>query len=285
MTQTQTLSDIFSLFRAELNPLYDRNEIRTMTALLAEHLLNYSKIDIHLKRDLPISDETAEKFQQALARMKNWEPLQYVTGTAWFYEMPFRVDPRVLIPRPETEELADWIIRDNKDRPGTVLDIGTGSGCLAVALARHLPSMAVSALDVSAGALEVAAHNASLNQVKVNFFRYDLLNGEMNLPGKFTLMVSNPPYVRPHEKASMRQNVLAHEPALALFTPEEDPLLYYRRIALLARKALADGGRLYLEINEALPRETAQVLESAGLYGIQVKNDVNGRARMIRALK
>lgn len=284
MTHVQTLSDIMTLYRTGLKELYPGDEIRNIMHLVAEHLLNYSKIDIHLKQGEPISAEIAEKFHSALVRLQNWEPVQYVTGTAWFYELPFRVDNRVLIPRPETEELVDWIIRDHNDRPGTVLDIGTGSGCIAVSLARHLPSLRVSACDVSPEALEVAGINTELNQAAVDLFHFDLLNGD-TLPGKFSLIVSNPPYVRPAERQHMRPNVVDHEPELALFVPEQDPLLFYRRIALLARKYMADGGKLYLEINEALSQETAHVLENAGLYGIQVKEDLNGKPRMIRAFK
>ena len=285
MTQTQTLSEVFKRYKTDLKELYPDNEIRNIAGLIAEHLLNYSKIDIHLKHKEPISEETAEKFDKALERLKNWEPVQYVTGTTWFYELPFKVDSRVLIPRPETEELVDWIIHDNRDRSGNLLDIGTGSGCIAVALAHYLPSVQVSACDVSYGAIDLAGTNAEVNQVKVDVFHLDLLNGNVNLPGKFGIMVSNPPYVRPMEKSQMRPNVLEFEPALALFTPDEDPLLYYRRIALLARKYLADGGKLYLEINEALPQETTHVLENAGLYGIMVKEDLNGKKRMVRAFK
>lgn len=285
MTQVQTLSEIINRYKTGLKALYPDNEIRNIADLVAGHLLNYSKIEIHLNHREPISAETAEKFDEALVRLKNWEPVQYVTGNTWFYELPFRVDRRVLIPRPETEELVEWIVRDNNGLPGTLLDIGTGSGCIAVALAKNLPAMQVSACDVSTEALEIAQFNADTNKAAVNFFHLDLLNGTISLPGKFSLIVSNPPYVRIREMQLMLPNVLDFEPGLALFAPEEDPLLFYRRIALLARKYLADGGKLYLEINEALSRETAQVLESAGMYGIMVKEDLNGKPRMMRAFK
>jgi release factor glutamine methyltransferase len=285
MTQAQTLSDIIIRYKTGLKALYPENEIRNITDLVAGHLLNYSKIEIHMNHREPISAETAEKFEAALARLQKWEPVQYVIGNTWFYELPFQVDSRVLIPRPETEELVVWIIRDNSDRQGTLLDIGTGSGCIAISLAKHLPSLQVSACDVSSEALEIAQINAESNKANVRFFHLDLLNGNNSLPGKFSLIVSNPPYVRIGEMQLMRPNVLDFEPGLALFAPEEDPLLFYRRIALLARKYLADGGKIYLEINEALSQETARVLENAGMYGIVVKEDLNGRKRMIRALK
>jgi release factor glutamine methyltransferase len=265
--------------------MYPENEIRNIGYLVAEQLLNYSKIDFHLKDQEPISPETAEKFKQTLTRLKNWEPIQYIIGATEFYGLPFRVDRRVLIPRPETEELAEWIIRENGGRPVSILDVGTGSGCIAVSLAKNLEMARVSACDISEGALALAGVNAEINRASVRFFSMDVLNGNMHVPEKVDVIVSNPPYVRNAEKSLMRRNVLDFEPEHALFVPDENPLLFYRSIALMGRKYLADGGKLYMEINEQFPAEVTRLLENTGYYGIDVRKDMAGKPRMIKGMK
>jgi release factor glutamine methyltransferase len=285
MTSSLTLSDMISQFKTELRDLYPENEIRNIGYLVTEQLLNYSKIDFHLKDQEPISPETTEKFKHILFRLKNWEPVQYITGTTEFYGLTFRLDRRVLIPRPETEELADWIIRENRDKPGHILDLGTGSGCLAIALAVNLPRSRVSACDISTDALALAGINARLNQAAVRFFTMDILNGDTRLGDKVNIMVSNPPYVMKQEKDLMRRNVVDYEPEGALYVPDDDPLIFYRSLALLGRKNLTDGGKLYLEINERFPAEVTRLLQNTGYYGIEVRRDMNGKARMVRAFK
>lgn len=274
-----------SKFRSALSAYYSDDEIRTLFWLASEYLLNYSKIDILTKGQLPISLETAEKFNLLLARLQNWEPIQYVMGYTEFYGLTFWVNSHVLIPRQETEELVHWIINDMGKASVNLLDLGTGSGCIAVSLAVNLPQAEVSACDISTEALNVARHNAKANKAKINFFEFDMLDNECALPGKYQIMVSNPPYVREQEKMLMQKNVLDHEPAVALFVPDNDALLYYRNIALLGRKYLKDGGSMYLEINEHFPREMVRLLENTGFYGIEVRHDLNGRARMVKARK
>jgi release factor glutamine methyltransferase len=285
MTSRVTLSDILSQFKNELRDMYPENEIRNIGYLVAEQLLNYSKIDFHLKDKEPISPETAEMFKGTLARLKNWEPVQYIVGATEFYGLPFRVDRRVLIPRPETEELVEWVIRENSGRPVRILDVGTGSGCIAVTLAKNLPQAKVSACDISRDALALAGINAEINRAPVSFFSMDVLNGNVHVPEKVDLIVSNPPYVRHAEKTLMRRNVLDFEPEHALFVPDENPLVFYRSIALLGRKYLADGGKLYMEINEQFPAEVTRLLENTGYYGIQVRNDLSGKPRMVKGMK
>ena len=285
MTSRLTLSDILIEFKTELRDLYPENEIRNIGYLVAEQLLNYSKIDFHLKDKEPISPETAEKFKQILIRLKNWEPVQYILGATEFYGLPFRVDRRVLIPRPETEELVEWIIRENGGRPVSILDIGTGSGCIAVTLAKNIPLARVSACDISEEALALAGVNAEINRTSVRFFPMDVLNGNVQVPEKVDVIVSNPPYVRHEEKSLMRRNVLDFEPERALFVPDENPLVFYRSIALMGRKYLNDGGKLYLEINEQFPAELTRLLENTGYYGIQVRRDISGKPRMIKGMK
>ena len=285
MTSRLTLSDILGEFRTELRDMYPENEIRNIGYLVTEQLLNYSKIDFHLKDKEPISPEIAEKFKRTLTRLKNWEPVQYIVGSTEFYGLPFRVDRRVLIPRPETEELAEWIIRENNGKPVRILDIGTGSGCIAVTLAKNLPQARVSACDISEDALALAGINAEINRTSVRFFPMDVLNGNVQVPEKVDVIVSNPPYVRQEEKSLMRRNVLDFEPDHALFVPDENPLVFYRSIALMGRKYLNDGGKLYLEINEQFPAELTRLLENTGYYGIEVRKDMAGRSRMIKGMK
>ncbi|HEX2396176.1 MAG TPA: peptide chain release factor N(5)-glutamine methyltransferase [Bacteroidales bacterium] len=285
MESTIILSDIRDQFRSGLAEFYSAQEIMQLFSISTEYLLNYAKIDTFLRAGEPISAETAEKYNEILERLRNWEPIQYIIGYTWFYGLTLKVDRRVLIPRQETEELVQWIINSEKNRSVSILDIGTGSGCIALSLAVNMHAAAVSACDISSGALAIASHNALLNKVKVNLFKCDVLDDAAALPEKFGVIVSNPPYVRNLEKAMMKSNVLDYEPERALFVPDHDPLIFYKRIALLGRKYLKDGGCLYLEINEHFPRETVRLLECTGFYGIEVKNDLNGKPRMIRARK
>lgn len=285
MESVRTLGDVMNMFREGLSGYYSEGEIRNMFYLASEHLLNYSKIDIHLKGQDPISSEVLENFSKFLARLLDWEPVQYILGAAEFYGLSFQVDPRVLIPRPETEELVDWMVKEERGRVADILDLGTGSGCIAVSLAVNLPGAKVSACDISEEALAVARENAAANQAAVGFFRLDILDAGSVLPQQYQVMVSNPPYVSQMEKTFMRRNVLDFEPGLALFVPDSDPLCHYRNLALLGRKYLKDGGLLYLEINEKFPRETVRLLESAGFYGVEIRQDINGKARMVKARK
>jgi release factor glutamine methyltransferase len=285
MESKTNLSEIQNQFLSALSDHYPENEIRQIFSLTAEHLLNYSKIDIILKSSESISADESGKFEQILKRLKQWEPIQYILGYCSFYGLTFNADKRVLIPRQETEELVHWIIGCEGDRPSEFLDIGTGSGCIAVSLAANLHQVKVSACDISMDALALAKDNAQLNKVNVSFFGLDLLHDVISLPSKYRVIVSNPPYVRQCEKVMMMPNVLDYEPALALFVPDKDPLLYYKRIALLARKYLLDGGALYLEINEQFPGEIVKLLQSTGFYSVEVKEDLNGKKRMVRGRK
>lgn len=284
MESSNTLSEIQNQFRSQLAGLYADQEIRQIFFLCSEHVLNYSKIDTFLRSGDPISSDVAEKLTIILSRLTKWEPIQYILGVSWFYGLTIRVDHRVLIPRQETEELVQWIIKSEGNKASKVLDIGTGSGCIAVSLAVNMPGNQVSACDISTEALALAHTNALLNKVNVDFFSFDLLS-DVTLPSKYQVIVSNPPYVREMEKKFMKPNVLHYEPSLALFVPNHDPLLYYKRIALIARKSLLDGGILYLEINEQFPDEIVKMLQCTGFYGIEVKKDLNGKSRMVRARK
>ena len=236
-------------------------------------------LDMDVPADLP------EGWESDLERLVSGEPFQYVMGQTEFCGLPFKVTPAVLIPRPETEELVTSIIAENAGRTGlSVLDIGTGSGAIAVTLAKKLPGAMVTALDVSDDALAVASENAEANNVSVSFLKFDIL-GDAALPGRYDLIVSNPPYVPERDKAVMHRNVLEHEPALALFVPDDRPLLFYEAIAEKAVTALNAGGRLYLETYEDYHPELKQLLENYGFVNIESRHDLFGRSRFVVATK
>ena len=283
MNQNITVVEIRKQIKQSLAGLYDENEIRNYTDLMFQHLLNYSKIDIRLKGSEVISQHFIEKIEETLKRLRVFEPIQYILGETVFFDLPLVVSPDILIPRPETEELVDWIIRENEGKEIRILDIGTGSGCIAVALAKKLPLAKVTGVDVSKTALEIACKNAALNNTDMEFFRFDVLKQTPVLKGEFDIIVSNPPYVRESEKKLMCPNVLQYEPHQALFVPDDDPLIFYKAIADVGRKILVREGVVYCEINEALPDETMSVFQNRGYTSVEVRRDINNKPRMIKA--
>ena len=283
-----TTQDFTAALAAGLAPAYEPAEAQAIAALAAETLLALSPLQRRMQTTVPVPAPVAAQLQQLLARLLAHEPVQYVLGTAHFAGMELEVSPATLIPRPETEELAQLVVRGNNLRPGlTVLDVGTGSGCLALALACGLLHPArVLAVDISAAALAVARANADRYAPAVEFQQVDIL-AEMPTvaPGSLDLLVSNPPYVRDSERPAMRDNVLAWEPATALFVPDHDPLLFYRRLAALAALLLQPGGQVWLEINEALGAETAALFGAAEFADVRVLPDFFGRTRFVRATR
>ena len=251
-----------------------------MAFALFERFLSLKREDVFLEPDADIVPSPA--FSDALEQLLRHRPLQYVIGEAEFCGLVFRVDENVLIPRPETEELVQWIAKEWQDKSPCILDVGTGSGAIAVSLAKRLPAAGVTALDVSPEALAVASGNARLHGVDAVFLQMDILS-EMP-PGRYDVIVSNPPYVRDSERALMRRNVLDYEPGTALFVPDADPLLFYRRIAELGMDLLTDGGVLYVEVNEAFGHETAELLMQLGYTGIEIRPDVFGKDRMVKGV-
>lgn len=270
----------------ELLPLYPPEEIRGMVRLIFFHLRRYSSTDLLLKTDEKLSASELAEVKMMVERLKKQEPIQYVTGETEFCGLTIGVNPSVLIPRPETEELVDWIFRHEKERPQSVLDIGTGSGCLALACKKLFPEAAVSGCDISEAALDTARQNARQNKLEVSFFQTDILEWEQT--GRWRevdLVVSNPPYVTESERNLMLPNVLEYEPASALFVPDTDPLLFYRTIALFARRWLNPGGRLIFEINEKFGKEVENLLAGFAFRDIEIRSDLQGKSRMVKAIK
>lgn len=277
------IKDLRANFINSLSGIYDSEEILSFFYILSEDILNLKRVDIAMRLDQDISVKQIEIFDKVKQRLEKQEPIQYILGQSDFYGMSFKVSPNVLIPRPETEELVDWIIKDQSKKTSlTILDIGTGSGCIAVSLAKNLPKSRVYAIDVSEQALEIAKENAKNNKVEVTFIKEDILKVE-SLFQKFDIIVSNPPYVREIEKQEMKPNVLHNEPSLALFVSDKNPLLFYEKIAILANEKLNNDGMLYFEINQYLSFETKKRIEEIGFTSVEVREDIYGNKRMIRA--
>lgn len=270
-------------FNKKLLLLYPQTEVDTFFQWLCEAYLGYTRFDISVYKEKELAFEKITLFDDALARLQNFEPIQYILGATEFYGLQFLLNKHTLIPRPETEELVNWILEDvsNIQKSSAVLDIGTGSGCIAISLAKNLSNTSISAIDISAQALQVAIKNASVNDVVVAFIKQDILASQ-TLPSQYDIIVSNPPYVRNLEKEYMQANVLQHEPENALFVSNENPLLFYKKIAQLATKYLTNEGLLYFEINEYLEAEMRQMLQSLYFKNIETKKDIFGKNRMMR---
>lgn len=288
-----------SIFIEELSFLNDSGEAESFFYIILEKLHNLKRIDLALNPNLTLSDVDLEQWKAIVTELKTHKPIQYILGETQFYGLPFLVNEHTLIPRPETEELVDFIISDVKNlefksKKFQLLDIGTGSGCIAISLAKNIENSQVFAIDVSENALEIATKNATINEVEVTFILQDILKisdfkelttrnskpETRNL--KFDIIVSNPPYVRNLEKLEIKENVLKYEPHLALFVADDDALLFYRKIAQLAKEHLSENGKLYFEINQYLGLETVQLLKDMGFKDVILKQDIYGNDRMVR---
>jgi release factor glutamine methyltransferase len=272
------------LFIISLEGKYALEEINAFYYIFCEEILGFSKIDAALNRDFCLSSSHQNILQETIYRLLKFEPIQYIYGVAHFYHLKFKVTSEVLIPRPETEELVDIVIKNTKNQAVKILDIGTGSGCISISLAKNLALAEVSAIDISENALQIAIENALLNNVKVQFIQKDILNTN-RLTQKYDIIISNPPYVKEDEKKEMNRNVLEYEPALALFVSNIDPLIFYKKIALLAFNHLNDQGILYLEINQSLGKEMIELVKHIGFKEVNLKKDFLGNDRFILAEK
>ncbi|HSH51756.1 MAG TPA: peptide chain release factor N(5)-glutamine methyltransferase [Bacteroidales bacterium] len=284
MRPKYTIKKIISLIKSELNNYYPFQEINSFIYLILHYYFKYSKVQLQLKQDEEINDNLASRIITNIKELKTYKPIQYILGQTEFYNLPFIVVPGVLIPRPETEELVDWIISENKNQFQKIADIGTGSGCIAISLAKNLTKSFIYALDNSADALSITRRNSKLNRTEIYISYLDILNKNNQLDETFDIIVSNPPYVTEKEKQFMQPNVLNYEPEEALFVSNNDPLLYYRVIIDFALKHLKKGGKLYFEINENFGKETTLLLEEKKLKNIQLKKDINDKNRMIRGI-
>lgn len=264
-----------------LGSRYDAQELDTIKKALCTELLGVSALGFYTKETLPPSAERDSLSKTALERLSRGEPLQYVIGSTPFCGLTFKVDDRVLIPRPETAELVDWVVQDAAPS-GSLLDMGTGSGCIAISLAHRLKGWKVQGWDISDGALEVARENSSLNGTKVEFLKADILNASAE--SKFDVIVSNPPYVLESEKSQMEDTVLDFEPHAALFVLDSDPLLFYRAIGEFGHKALNPEGKLYFEINPSEVESLKDLLINAGYHDVELRKDIFGKVRMIKAI-
>jgi len=282
----KTINDAFAQFKQGLSGIYDSNEISSISMMALTEVLNTSNGMIKAVGDRHLTFAQQNKIDDILAQLQTGKPLQYALGYAEFYGLKFLVNPATLIPRPETEELVQWVINSVTNNNLNILDIGTGSGCIAISLKKNLAGVQVSAMDVSVDALNTAKENAALNEVKVNFIEADILNfkPEIDIP-KSEIIVSNPPYVTLEDKKLMHRNVTDFEPHTALFVPENDPLIFYKAIADFALSNLENGGLLFFEINESLGKETAQLLIDKGFKDVEIKKDLSDRDRMVKAIK
>lgn len=278
------IKDYKTKFVGELLPFYDEMEAESFFHLILENQRNLRRIDLALNIDLHFSVDEIQIWNEILERLKLEIPIQYILGTTHFYGSEFNVNENVLIPRPETEELVDWIISSAVNMPKfknlKILDIGTGSGCIAISLAKNITDAEVFAIDISDKALATAKENADLNTVTVDFIQKNILE-TADLEQQFDIIVSNPPYVRNLEKAEIKPNVLANEPHLALFVEDNDALIFYRKIAELTAKNLSPGGKLFFEINQYLGKETVELLENRNFKNIELRKDIYGNDRMI----
>jgi release factor glutamine methyltransferase len=276
------LRDILQNIRKELRTLYPQREIESFIFLIFEHILNFSKIDIHTKADTKLSFSQINQINEIIVQLKNHRPIQYILGKTEFFGLNFIVSDEVLIPRPETEELVKWIVDEYKNKKLNILDIGTGSGCIAVSLAKNIPDSCVDATDISEQSLQIAKLNAEKNQVNINFYLHNILNQKSEIRNqKYDIVVSNPPYIRESEKKQMQQNVLDYEPHRALFVPDENPLIFYEAVLKFAEKNLKKNGSIYCEINEALHKENRELFLKYNYSEIQVVKDLNDKYRMI----
>ncbi|HVW15594.1 MAG TPA: peptide chain release factor N(5)-glutamine methyltransferase [Mucilaginibacter sp.] len=297
--------DVFQTFRQALANLYDINETDSLSRMAMEEVTGFSSSKIKAFPELELSESQVKAIQNTLTELKTGKPIQYILGHTEFYGLTFKVNPSVLIPRPETEELVEWIISSvgsSKLAASRILDIGTGSGCIAVSLKKNLPEFDVTAIDISGSALQTAKENAELNKVDIKFGKDDILNlkseiehsklrsplahlEKTNNSEKFDIIVSNPPYVTLADKQQMHTNVTDFEPHTALFVPENDQLIFYKAIADFASGHLEKNGLLFFEINENYGEQIVELLNTTSFNNIELRKDLSGKNRMIRAIR
>ena len=273
------ISNIINYFNRELDGYATKNEITSWAYIVIEHVFGYSKADYICNYNQKISESNFNKIFDIVKELKTYKPIQYIIGETDFFQLKFKLNNSTLIPRPETEELVSWILEHDFS---SILDIGTGSGCIAITIAK-LTNSNVDAMDICDKALKIAELNAKINSVNVNFILNDILNTE-KMPN-YDLIVSNPPYIQKSDILKMNKNVTEFEPHRAIFVDDNNPIVFYRKIASLAIKSLNDGGYIFFEINELYHKEVLDLLNKIGFVDITLKNDINDKPRMIKACK
>ncbi|MFI5134986.1 MAG: peptide chain release factor N(5)-glutamine methyltransferase [Chitinophagales bacterium] len=282
-----TIGNAFEHYVKSLSSIYDKNEAESIAKMMFEERAGLKSNEIILRGDEPMNEVKANDLAWKLLRLMKGEPVQYVLGYSYFYGMKLKVNKHVLIPRPETEELVEWIVNENKSRKGLrILDIGTGSGCIAIALKKNFSDAEVFAMDISEEALKLAIDNAQMNSAEINFVLRDVLNRQFEIGNsKFDIIVSNPPYVLISEKSSLHKNVIDYEPHEALFVPHDDPLIFYRAIVEFSKSNLEAGGKLFLEINSSKAKAIEKLLSENSFRKVEIRMDLSGNERMIRSEK
>ena len=282
-----TYNKLYRSFLEQLQAIYNMSEASVITSWVFEKIAGIKKIDFIKHQAIEPEINVADKLDGALQQLLLHTPVQYVLGEAWFFKMLFKVNQEVLIPRPETEELVNWLLEDYKEKElfsssVSILDIGTGSGCIAITLKKNLPIATVTAIDFSAGAVTIAKENALSNKVEINFFQLDFLHEQLwgTLPC-FDVIVSNPPYIPISEKEHLDKNVIAYEPHSALFVPKNKPLLFYEKIALFGKSNLKTGGSIYVEVHENYAAQTAELFATYR-YDVEIKKDIFEKERMLK---
>lgn len=278
------MESLFTYIRLKLEALYSLSEIKSLASIICSDSLKISTIELYTCKYTDLSADKAQKIQDIIERLLRHEPIQYIIGSTTFCHLTFKVTPDVLIPRPETEELVNLIALENKGK-AKILDIGTGSGCIAISLAKRRPELSITGWDISKEALKIASLNNNNLKANVNFKEQDIFNLPSNSSEQFDIIVSNPPYVTEKEKEGMQPEVLYHEPSIALFVKDDDPLRYYRKIAEYASKALTAEGKLYFEINQHFGEETAEVLKAYHFKQIRILKDFYQNDRIVAAIR
>jgi release factor glutamine methyltransferase len=279
-----SLKDAFVLVNESLAGIYTPEEARSIAFLLLKHL-NYEKTELVLRGGEKLGKEQQQQLQGMLALLKKHVPVQYVMGYTEFYDLRIMVGPGVLIPRPETEELVRWIIETHEGKQPRILDIGTGSGCIALALWKHLPGADITGMDISVAALRMARRNRSLHQASIHWVKEDISASVSSLRSDYDLIVSNPPYIPKAEQSHMAHHITDHEPGEALFVPDADPLVFYRHILRFSSFHLKPGGWIFAEIHENFYEQVQDLFSASAFHSIELKRDLNGKYRMVRAQK
>jgi release factor glutamine methyltransferase len=274
-----TLSVLLKIISQKLEGVFNADEIQSLKKLIVESILDIPYHSVFLNPNDEVQPDKLKEFDRVLSDIIAGQPVQYAIGYTHFFDLKIKVNPSVLIPRPETEELVSLVVKENRTKTPTILDIGTGSGCIALALADAISGSSVTGIDISDDAITLARENAELNSLNVNFVKSDIFNPLALNNLHFDIIVSNPPYVRESEKPLMKSNVLDHEPHLALFVPDEKPLIFYEAIVNFAFNHLNRDGQLYFEINEALGNEVSELLKSNGFKDVRILNDFRDRVR------